>query len=152
MFGTGFSVGLQIVTGRRNGEGRFRQIGRIFDHGIYFMIALAIVLFLIMSWFAPAFLSWFLKSEGVLAESLNYLWYRRFGFLFGLLVLCFNGFYIGITRTRLLIASTSIMAAINIFLDYSLIFGRFGMPEMGIAGAAMATNIAEVVTFAFLFL
>ena len=152
MLGTGFSVGLQIMIGRRNGEGRYRQIGNIFDHGVYFMILLALILFLIVSYAAPLFLSWFLKSEGVLAESLHYLWYRRFGFLFSFLVLCFNGFYIGITRTRVLIASTSIMAATNIFLDYSLIFGRFGMPGMGIAGAAMATNIAEIITFLFFLL
>ncbi len=152
MLGAGFAVGLQIVIGRRNGEGRYRQIGSVFDHAVYFMIALAIALFLFLTFIAPAFLSWFLKSERVLAESLTYLNFRRFGFLFGFMVLTFNSFYIGITRTRLLIASTSLMAAINILLDYSLIFGNFGMPAMGIAGAAIATNIAEMVTFLFFLL
>ncbi len=149
MLGTGFSVGVQIIIGRRNGEGKQKQIGRIFDHAIYFVIALSLLLFLFLTYVAPLFLSWFLASEAVLAESLVYLDYRRFGFLFGFMILVFNGFYVGITRTRLLIATTSLMAATNIFLDYVLIFGHFGMPQMGIAGAAMATNIAEVVTFTF---
>ncbi len=152
MLGTGFSVGLQIVIGRRNGEGRFQQIGMVFDHAVYFMIALAGLLFVFLSFMAPAFLEWFLQSEGVLAESLTYLSYRRFGLFFGFLVLTFNGFYIGITRTRMLIASTSVMAAINIVVDYVLIFGHLGMPAMGIAGAAIATNIAELATFLFFLL
>lgn len=149
MLGAGFAVGVQIVIGRRNGEGKYRQIGSVFDHAVYFMSVLALGLFLFLTYIAPIFLSWFLRSEGVLAESLIFLEYRRFGFLFGFLVLTFNSFYIGITRTRLLIVSTSVMAATNILLDYMLIFGHFGMPAMGIAGAAMATNIAEGVTFLF---
>ncbi len=150
MLGAGFSVGTQIVIGRRNGEGNKKHIGSVFDHGFYFLTALAILLFAIVTFLAPSFLSWFLQSERVLAEGLIFLEYRRFGFLFGFLVLGFNAFYIGTARTNILIASTMLMAALNIFLDYALIFGNFGMPEMGIAGAAWATNIAELVTFAFL--
>ncbi len=150
MLGAGFSVGTQIVIGRRNGEGNKKHIGPVFDHGFYFLTALAIVLFAIVTFLAPPFLSWFLQSERVLAEGLIFLEYRRFGFLFGFLVLGFNAFYIGTARTYILIASTMLMAGLNIFLDYALIFGNFGMPEMGIAGAAWATNIAEVVTFVFL--
>ncbi len=149
MLGAGFAIGVQIVIGRRNGEKKYTQIGSIFDHAVYFMVLLALVLFLFMHYVAPSFLTWFLQSEMVLQESLVYIDYRRFGFFFGFLVLSFNSFYIGITRTRILIVSTSLMAGINILLDYALIFGNFGMPAMGIAGAAMATNIAEAITFLF---
>ncbi len=150
MLGAGFSVGTQIVIGRRNGEGNKKHIGPVFDHGFYFLTALALFLFAIVSYLAPSFLSWFLQSERVLTESLTFLEYRRFGFLFGFMVLGFNAFYIGTARTNILIASTMLMAALNIFLDYALIFGHFGLPGMGIAGAAVATNIAEIVTFVFL--
>lgn len=150
MLGAGFAIGMQIVIGRRNGEGNLQMIGKVFDHGLYFMIALAIMLFVLLTYGAPSLLSWFLASDAVLAESLVYLEHRRFGFLFGFLVLACNSFYIGITRTPILIASTSLMAATNILLDYLLIFGHWGMPAMGIAGAAMATNFAEIITFAFL--
>lgn len=149
MLGAGFSIGTQILIGRRNGEGKKHQIGHIFDHAIYFLIALAFLLFLFLTYIAPTFLEWFLKSDQIRNESLVFLSYRRFGFLFGFLVFGFNAFYTGITRTRLLILSTSVMAATNIILDYILIFGHFGLPSMGIAGAALATNIAELVTFGF---
>lgn len=149
MLGAGFAIGLQIIIGRRNGEGNIHSIGTVFDHALYFVAALALFLMLMVTHAAPSILGFFLKSEAVLAESLIYLDYRRFGFLFGFLVLCFNSFYTGITRTRILIVSTSLMAAVNILLDYLLIFGNFGFPAMGIAGAALATNIAEVTVFVF---
>lgn len=150
MLGAGFSVGVQILIGRRNGEGNLNQIGTIFDHANFFVFFLAIMLFLFMTYLAPMVLSLFMQSEAVLQESIEFLSFRRFGFLFGFLVLTFNSFYIGITRTRVLIASTMIMAITNILLDYMLIFGHWGMPALGIAGAATATNIAELVTFSFL--
>ncbi len=151
MLGTGFSVGTQIVIGRRNGEGKIKNIGRIFDHALYFMAGLALLLMVFLSVAAPALLQWFMQSDQVLEQSLVFLSYRRFGFFFGFMVLTFNAFYIGIARTQVLIASTMLMAVINVLLDYLLIFGHFGFPGMGIAGAAIATNIAEACTFAFLF-
>ncbi len=150
MLGTGFSVGSQIIIGRRNGAQNFRQVGPVFDHTVYFMIGLACFLFLVLTFLAPSFLGWFLQSEAVLEESLLFLKHRRFGFLFGFLILAFNAFYIGTTRTNILIASTMLMASLNVFLDYALIFGNFGFPQLGIEGAALATNIAEVFTFLFL--
>lgn len=149
MLGTGFAVGAQIMMGRRNGEGRYRQIGRIFDHGIYFLILLAIFLYLLLSLFSTAFLGLFISSEDVFAETLRFVHMRKYGFLFGFLVLGFNAFYVGIARTKVLSVSTLIMAVVNIVLDYALIFGHWGFPEMGIQGAALATNIAELSTFVF---
>jgi len=149
MFGAGFGVGLQILIGRRNGEGKLRIIGRIFDHGLYFMVLMALLLILFMSLVAPALLSRFISSPAILDESLVFLSYRRFGYLFGFLNMVFNSFYVGIVRTRMVSAATIVMALSNVILDYGLIFGNLGLPAMGIAGAALATNLAEVITFLF---
>lgn len=149
MFGTGFGVGMQILIGRRNGEGKLRVIGRIFDHGFYFMVILALLLILFMTVLAPAILSRVISSPAVLEESLVFISYRRFGFFFGFLNIVFNSFYVGIVRTRMVSAATIIMALSNIILDYGLIFGNLGMPALGIAGAALATNLAEAITFLF---
>lgn len=152
MLGTGFSVGTQILIGRRNGEGNLNQIGVLFDHAIYFMLALAVVLIAVYTFVAPQILKIFVSSQEVKEASLEFLRYRKWGFLMAFQVLCFNGFYVGTARTRVISISTAIMAVTNIVMDYGLIFGNFGLPEMGIAGAALATNIAEGVTFIFLLL
>jgi len=149
MLGAGFGVGLQIMIGRRNGEGNYRMIGRLLDHGIYAMLFLALVLFSFFSLLAPTLLSEITSSEAIYNKSLVFWEHRRYGYFFGFLVLAFNSFYIGTIRTGVVSVATIIMAVSNVILDYGLIFGNFGLPKMGIAGAAMATNIAEVITFAF---
>jgi len=149
MFGAGFGVGMQILIGRRNGERKLRNIGRIFDHGLYFVVLLALLLILFMSVAAPALLGKFISSQAILEESLVFISYRRFGYFFGFLIVVFNSFYVGIVRTRIVSAATIVMALSNVVLDYGLIFGNLGMPAMGIAGAALATNLAEFITFGF---
>jgi len=149
MLGSGFSVGTQIMIGRRNGEQRPLAIGPVLDHALYFLLLLAALVFVLLTLAAPAFLSWFLKSDAVLQESLSFLHMRRYGIFMAFINLGFSAFYVGITRTVVLTLSTSIMASVNIVLDYALIFGHFGLPAMGIEGAALATNIAEAVTFLF---
>nr|NQU89178.1 MATE family efflux transporter [Bacteroidota bacterium] len=71
------------------------------------------------------------------------------GILFALTNVAFRAFFVGITRTRLLGYSAAIMAVVNVGLDYLLIFGNFGFPEMGIGGAALASVIAEAVSALF---
>lgn len=149
MLGTGFGVGMQILIGRRNGEGSYRAIGRFFDHGLYFMLFLSLALFLVMTLAAPQFLQHFINSPGVLEKSLEFISYRRFGFLFGFCNIVFNSFYFGTVRTRIVSVATLMMASSNALFNYILIFGKLGMPALGVGGAALATNLAEMVTFSF---
>jgi multidrug resistance protein, MATE family len=51
--------------------------------------------------------------------------------------------FIGLGKTRILNFTTPLLALINIILDYCLIFGHAGLPQMGIGGAALASTIAE---------
>lgn len=149
MLGTGFSVGTQIMIGRRNGEKDRPSVGRVFDMGLIVLFTLAVLLFLLLHFAAPLFLNYFIQSKAVLQESLIFIKVRKFGLFFGFLVLGFNALYVGITKTKILTISTFIMSFFNIVLDYVFIFGHYGFPEMGIAGAAMATNIAEFFSFTF---
>lgn len=45
MMAFGFSIGAQILIARRNGEGNYKEIGPIFYQGIYFLLAMAVILF-----------------------------------------------------------------------------------------------------------
>ncbi len=60
-----------------------------------------------------------------------------------------RAFYIGISKTKVISWSTAFMAVVNVFFDYALIFGKFGLPEMGIKGAALASVIAEFTAMIF---
>lgn len=143
MIGFGFSTGAQILMARRNGEGRIKEIGSIMDHSIYVMLAMGIFLFVIIRYFSPAMLRPFIASDEIFNASVIYLQYRIYGVFFAFFNVLSRAFFVGITRTRLLIVSAVIMASVNVVFDYILIFGHLGLPAMGIGGAAIASVIAE---------
>ncbi|WP_421920052.1 MATE family efflux transporter [Marinifilum sp.] len=152
MLGWGFGLGTQIVIARRYGEGNYARIGKTFDHAFYFLLILALVLLGFMLIQAPAILKGIVKSNAIFHASTDYISVRAWGILFACVNLLFRAFYIGIAKTKVISWSTAFMAVINIFFDYALIFGKFGMPEMGIKGAALASVIAEACVLVFFLL
>ncbi len=149
MLGQGFSVGAQIIIARRNGEKNFHRIGPIFYQGTAFLLVTAAAIIVLLLWSAPFLLSQVVSSPNVLKASVDYLEPRIFGFIFAFLIVMFRAFYVGITNTKVLTFNALLMLVVNIGLDYVLIFGKFGFPAMGIAGAAVASVISEAVSAIF---
>jgi len=143
MLGFGFGSGAQILIARRNGENNFTEIGRIFNNSLYFLFALALVLFLFIYFLSPVVLKPFINSPGIYEASILFLHYRIFGIFLAFTNVAFRAFYVGIGKTRPLSYSSAVMAIVNVILGYLLIFGNFGFPKMGIAGAGLASVIAE---------
>ena len=145
MLAWGFGIGLQIIVARRNGETNYTEIGRTIDHGIYFLVPLAIIMFSLMKFFSDGILGIVLESEEVVKATVEYINYRSYGIFFAFIHVLFRAFYVGVANTRVITYSTFLMAIVNAFLDYCLIFGNFGFPKMGIAGAGLSSIIAEAV-------
>ena len=143
MLGFGFGSGAQILIARRNGEKNFADIGRIFNNSFYFLAALALSLFLFIYFLSPVILKPFLASPGIYAASVLFLRYRIFGIFLAFANVAFRALYVGIGKTRHLSYSAAIMATVNVILGYLLVFGNFGFPKMGIAGAALASVLSE---------
>jgi putative MATE family efflux protein len=149
MLGFGFSTGTQIMIGRRNGEKDFKKIGVIFDQSSYFFLMLGLALFFLIYFFGSPLLNHIVSSHHIMVASEIYLKIRVFGILFAFGNLAFRALLVGITQTKALGYSAVVMAVTNVILDYVLIFGLYGFPQMGIGGAALASVIAEFVSFAF---
>lgn len=149
MLGFGFSIGAQIMIGRRNGERNFDQIGSIVAQGMMFLLVFAALLYLASNFFSRNLLPVFIKSPLVYEAAGTYLSWRTFGFFFASINIMFRAFYVGVARTSVLTLNAVVMAIVNIIFDYGLIFGNLGMPEMGIAGAAIASVIAEMASVIF---
>ena len=147
--GMGFTTGAQIIIGRRNGEKNYAEIGKIFDHCLFIVVPISILLFFFIEYGAHYLLAVIIHSEHILEASIEYLNYRAFGIFVAFLNFSFIAFYVGTTQTKMLIYVTLTMMLVNVFLDYSLIFGNFGFPEMGIKGAAIASVIAETTALLF---
>ncbi len=145
--GYGFSKGGQIIIARRAGAEDYQEVGHTFYAMLYFELILAIGLFFFMQYGCTYFFTLFVDSKEILDKSIAYLNYRSWGVFFSYTGLAMIAFYTGIARTKFILVDTCILGIVNIVLNYGLICGRFGLPEMGIAGAGLASTIAEVVAF-----
>ena len=145
--GYAFSRGGQIMIARRMGEGNPQEVGRTFYAMLYFELGLALALFLFMRYGCEAFFDWIVKSPVILQKSLEYLEYRSWGVFFSYTGVSLIALYTGVARTQFIIVDTFFLAAVNILLNYGLIFGQWGFPAMGIAGAGLASTLAEVSAF-----
>lgn len=143
----GLAMGAQILIGRRNGEKDYHGIGRLLDTSLFTFGSIAILLFVILRLFSPMLLHWLVKSEHVYSLTMQYVAIRTFGIGFIALSVVFRAFYIGITRTRVIVYITVAMAIVNVIFNQLLIFGYAGFPAMGIAGSATASLIAEFIAF-----
>lgn len=146
---SGFAIGIQIIVARRFGERNFGRIGVIFQHGSLFVLLLGLILFSILYFFSDTLLLWLIDSPNIYDASIEYIKYRRYGIAFVCFNFLYRALYVGISNTKVITYSTIIMAVVNILLDYCLIFGNLGLPQMGISGAAVASFCAEVSAFAF---
>ncbi|HHT22928.1 MAG TPA: MATE family efflux transporter [Bacteroidales bacterium] len=150
--GFGFSQGAQIMIGRRNGERNYAAIGPIFNNALLFNFVLAALIFLACYFTMPALMRSLVHSDKIYEATVEFLNWRLFGLFFAFLNVIFRAFFVGITRTRVLTVSAIVTAITNIILDYLLIFGKFGFPEWGIAGAAIASTLAELASLIYLVL
>lgn len=145
----GFSIGVQIIVARRLGEGKLKRIGVVFEHGLVFVLFLSTFLFLIQHYYTDYILGKVIQSPNIYAAAMEYMKYRHYGIIFVCFNFLYRALYIGLSNTKVISFSTILMAGINIFLDYVLVFGKWGFPEMGVGGAALASVCAEITALTF---
>ena len=149
MIGFGFSIGAQIIIGRRNGEGRFKETGKIFWNGIYFLLGLSGIIILLSELFSPWIMKSMVSSTAIYDASLSYVRWRLPGMVFAFMTAMFRAFYVGTTQTKTLTFNSVVMVASNVLFNWILIFGKFGCPALGITGAAIGSSLAELVSLIF---
>ncbi len=130
--GFGFSRGGQILMARRSGQKQAGTVGRTFYSTVYFELVLAAVMFLFMTYGSYWLFALLLDSDVIFYKSLEYLETRKWGVFASYLGVACIALYTGIARPFFIIVDTFILA-------------MYGFPEMGIAGAGLASTIAEYV-------
>ena len=144
VIGFGLSSGLQALMSRRAGEDRVEEIGLLFLQAVRIAIAFAISGILITWFLAPLVLRSSLHSEQDIQMAIDFLRIRIWGLPFLYIYQMRNALLISINQSRYLIIGTLAETLANIFFDYALIFGHFGLPALGFNGAAIASIIAEI--------
>ncbi len=149
MIGFGFSLGAQIIIGRRNGEGQYKETGKIFWNGLYFVLGLSGIIILLSELFSPWLMKLMVSSSAIYDAALSYVRWRLPGMVFAFITAMFRAFYIGTTQTKTLTLNSIVMVLSNVVFNYILIFGKFGCPALGITGAAIGSSLAELVSLIF---
>lgn len=149
MIGFGFSIGAQIIIGRRNGEGNFRDTGKVFWNGLYFVLGLSCILILLSELFTPWLMRYMVSSDAIYTAALSYVRWRLPGMVFAFITAMFRAFYVGTTQTKTLTLNSIVMVLSNVVFNWILIFGHFGCPALGITGAAIGSSLAELVSLIF---
>lgn len=147
--GMGFGIGSQIIIARRNGEGNYRETGNIFYHGVYFLLGLAVVIIALSELFSPWVLHRIVSSQEIADAAMEYVRWRLIGFIFAFVTVMFRAFYVGTTQTKTLTLNSIVMVLANVLFNWILVFGNLGFPALGIAGSAIGSTLAELVSLIF---
>ncbi|WP_431216807.1 MATE family efflux transporter [Puia sp. P3] len=150
--GGGLNNGLQALISRRAGEGRIEEIGKLFSQGLLISLALAAAGILVTYFLAPHILSLSLHSEQLRKQSVDFLRIRIWGLPFLYVYQMRNALLVGTNQSKFLVYGTLAETIVNIVLDYGLIFGHLGLPDMGFNGAAFSSIAAEAAGMAVVFL
>jgi multidrug resistance protein, MATE family len=143
VIGNGLNNGLQALIARRAGQNLPKEIGRLFFHGVWIALVIAFLGIAITYLVAPTILRATIQNPLIAEQVIDFLLIRIWGLPFLYLYVMRNALLVGTNQTRFLVWGTLAEAGVNIFLDYSLIYGHFYFPELGFNGAAYASIIAE---------
>lgn len=149
MIGFGFSIGSQIIIARRNGEGNYTETGNVFYHGVCFLLGLAALMVILTEIISPWLMGRLVSSDAIAGAALSYVKWRLPGLFFAYVTVMFRAFYIGTTQTRTLTFNSITMVLSNVVFNWIFVFGKFGIPALGIAGAAIGSTLAELVSLVF---
>lgn len=143
VIGSGLNNGLQALIARRAGQNLPHEIGRLFLHGVWIALGIAALGILTTYLLAPVVMRAVIHNPAIAEQVIDFLLIRIWGLPLLYLYVMRNALLVGTNQTRFLVWGTLSEAVVNIFLDYTLIYGNLGFPALGFNGAAYASIIAE---------
>lgn len=139
----GTSVGINSLVARRLGEQKHDEAGQAIVQGLFLMVCSWLVFLVFGLFFSKTFASMFSKNAEIIAMATSYI---------SVVTMCSVFAFIQIVTEKSLQATGDMIhpmtiqligAVLNIVLDPIMIFGLFGMPKLGVTGAALATVIGQ---------
>ncbi|EON76925.1 Multi antimicrobial extrusion protein (Na(+)/drug antiporter), MATE family of MDR efflux pump [Lunatimonas lonarensis] len=143
MFGTGVSMAITPLVAMADGEGNKRSISTVFQHGFAINTVSGALLFLLILSLSPG-LHFLGQPDEVVVLAIPYLLIITFSLVPLMFFQTFKQFIEGLSQTKQAMNITLACNAINIFLNWLLIYGKLGFPAMGLNGAGWATLISRV--------
>ncbi|MBA6156506.1 MATE family efflux transporter [Tenacibaculum sp. S7007] len=147
--GIGFSTAITPLIAEADSSDNFKQAKSTFKHGLFLCSVIGILMFLMVFFSKP--LMYLMKQPIEVVElAIPYLDLVAFSLIPMIIFQAFKQFSDGMSMTRYPMYATIVANLLNVLLNYLLIFGKFGFPEMGIVGAAYGTLVSRFVMVAYL--
>lgn len=143
----GISNGMIVLGSQYWGQGRVGEVRKLSAIGARIALGLTLALFVLVSLFPRGALMLFTGDEPIIAEGVAYLRIMRFSYMaFGLTTVMLGTLRIA-ESVKIALRVSVVSLIVNISINYLLIQGRFGFPELGVRGAAIGTLTARAVEF-----
>ena len=147
--GIGFSTAITPLTAEADAEQNLIKGKSAFKHGLFLCTALGISLFLLV-FFAKPLMHLMQQPTEVVDLASPYLNLVAFSLIPLIIFQAFKQFSDGLSMTRYPMYATLLGNVVNVGLNYLLIFGKFGFPELGIVGAAYGTLASRFIMVVYL--
>ena len=142
--GSGFAWAVMPMVASAAGTGDDTQVRRVTRMGLWLSVLFGLVSMPILIWSEPILLA-IGQEPTVAAGAADYLAVVAFGLIPNLLIMALRSYLAALGRTQVVLWVTIATALLNVVLNYALIFGNWGAPELGIIGAAIASVTLQVV-------
>jgi MATE family multidrug resistance protein len=147
--GMGFSTAITPLIAEADSENNFNKGKSSFKHGLFLCTLLSVLLFILILIAKP--LMYLMKQPQEVVElAIPYLDLVAVSLIPLIIFQGFKQFSDGLSMTKYPMYATILANIINVILNYILIFGKFGFPQMGIVGAAIGTLVSRIIMLFFL--
>jgi MATE family multidrug resistance protein len=143
MFGIGISMGITPLVSKADGKGKTHRISRLFSHGLWINVIASLLMTAAVLGLSQG-LHFLNQPEEVVILAVPYLLIITASLLPLMVFQTFKQMAEGLSQTRQAMFITIFANLVNVFLNWILIWGKFGFPEMGLNGAGFATLISRV--------
>lgn len=147
----GFNNGMIVLSSQYWGQKRLEPIRALTAIGLRMEILFALGMFVLATLCPQWLVHLFVDDAAIVAEGVQYLQIIRFTYLFFAMTTILLGAMRSVETVRLALVVSAVSLVVNCGINFLLISGRFGFPELGVRGAAIGTLTARVLEFILVF-
>ena len=147
MAASGISSGMTVIASQYWGKGEKKPIHRVSAVAMWIGIAFSMLIFAFAAVAPETLIRLFTDKQAVIEQSVLYLDVIKHTYLLFALTTIMLAILRSVETVKIGFYVSLSSFAVNILLNYMLIYGKFGAPEMGIRGAALATLVSRAIEF-----